>query len=162
MRRRSKAGDHFLWRQPLGRPECPFSYRWVFPLGWRGQFGSIRIHQWIRSDDARACHDHANDFLTIVLWGSYRDIEERAVGQGNAELVWTLKDRLTVGSVRFRRAEHRHRVEVAPGGCWTLLWMSPPRKDWGYFWRDAASGRFKYIVQRHWFKAMGHHPCDQP
>lgn len=36
------------WAEPLGRPECPYARRWVLNLG----VFAIRIHHWIKSDDA--------------------------------------------------------------------------------------------------------------
>lgn len=147
----TNAGRRLTWRQPLGRPECPYAYRWVVPLG---PLGSIRLHHWLRSDDARAAHDHPSDFVTVVLAGRYADIRERDDGT-------VATDELRAGSVRYRRAEHRHRVVVPPTGCWTLLWFSPPRRNWG-FYVPRAIGGFRFLKSHKWFLSYGHHPCDQP
>jgi hypothetical protein len=58
------------WREPLGKPECPYCYRWVLPLG---PLGSLRLHHWLASDDLRAYHDHPSHFATLVLRGGYWD-----------------------------------------------------------------------------------------
>jgi len=119
-----------------------------------GRLGSVRLHQWVRSDDERAAHDHPSDFVTLVLWGRYVDVLEHPGGN-------TTMDRLRPGSVRYRRAEHRHRVQVDACGCWTLLWFSPPRRDWGFYKRRMAGG-FRFLKSHKWFLSYGHHPCDQP
>lgn len=86
----------FRWREPLGRRECPYAYRWTLNL-W---LFSIRVHRWLRSDDKRYFHDHPWSFITLVLRGSYTDVSESG------------RDVLRAGSIRFRRAEHRHYVDV--------------------------------------------------
>jgi len=134
------------WNEPLGEPECPYAYRWWLSLG---PLGSLRLHDWIRSDDKRAKHDHPSDFVTLVLRGAYTDL-----GRDGDE-------RMTPGTVRYRRAEHTHTVAVDPGGCWTLLWFGPKRRDWG-FWTTNKLGVMRWWRSRKYFAEHGHHPCDQP
>jgi hypothetical protein len=122
----------------------------VLPLG---RFGSIRLHQWLRSDDERAAHDHPSDFLTLVLFGGYVDALEHADGSQSY-------DRLAVAAVRYRRAEHRHRVVLTHSPTWTLLYFAPARRDWGFYKRRAIGG-FRFLRQHKWFASFGHHPCDQ-
>jgi hypothetical protein len=112
--------------------------RWVIDCG---PF-AVRLHRWQASDDARAFHDHAWWFLTLVLWGSYVDVSP-------AE-----RDRLRLGSIRFRRADHQHTVEVQRPGTWTLLITGRPRRRWG-FWVDG-----KLWKRDRYFATNGHHPCD--
>ena len=55
------------WKEALGKPECPYLYRWTLII-----FGfSIRLHHWLRSDDNRYFHDHACDLISIILKGWY-------------------------------------------------------------------------------------------
>src|SRR5688572_29522991 len=108
---------YIQWGQRLGRPECPYMRRWVISL-W---LFSIRIHHWSSGDDPRAFHDHPWWFLTLVLKGGYIDVSPAG------------EDRLTVGSIRFRPARHRHTVDVNDGGCWTLMLTGPEWHRWG-FW----------------------------
>jgi hypothetical protein len=126
------------WREPLGRKECPYAYRWTLNL-W---LFSIRVHQWIRSDDKRHFHDHPWHFITLVLRGSYTDVSPSG------------RDELRMGSVRFRRATHRHYVEVPLGGALTVILTSPPVRNWG-FW---VKGVFKRPLR--YFGKYGHPPCD--
>ena len=51
------------WKEPMGKPECPYLYRWTLIL-----FGyTIRLHHWLRSDDNRHFHDHACDLISIII-----------------------------------------------------------------------------------------------
>jgi hypothetical protein len=127
------------WGEWLGRPECPYLRRWALNLG----LVSFRIHHFFRSDDDRAFHDHPWWFLTIVLRGSYDDVSPAGV------------DRLTPGSIRFRRALHRHTVTTT--GAWTFVVTGPNVRAWG-FWENGV----RFRKSNKWFAMRGHHPCDQP
>lgn len=121
----------------IGNPECPHFRRWVVatPL-----FG-VRLHHFVGPDTGRAPHDHPFGFVTVVLAGSYRDVSD----SGRV-------DELRRGSVRYRPAEHRHRVES--DGAWTLVFTGRVRRTWG-FWDD---GRF--IDYKTYGRLHGHAPCD--
>lgn len=116
--------------------------RWVFDFG---PF-AIRLHHWWASDDRRHFHDHAWWFLTFVLWGRYADISPDGC------------DTLRMGSMRYRRASHRHTVEIEHRGTWTLLITGRPIRRWG-FWITPTKmlRRDKYFAEN----GYGHHPCDQ-
>lgn len=124
--------------EALGLAECPYLRRWVLDFG---PF-SLRLHRWQSSDDARAHHDHPWWFLTVVLWGAYTDVS--AAG----------RDRLRVGSVRFRASSHRHTVEVEKPGTWTLLLTGKPVRRWGFWVGGKMLRRDKYFAEH------GHHPCN--
>lgn len=128
------------WNEPLGKSECPYMHRWVI-----GAFGySVRIHKWHRSDDKRSFHDHAWNFLTIVLVGGYQDHSPGGI------------DRLRTGSIRYRRATHKHYVEIPAGGATTLIFAGKPIRQWG-FW---IAGKF--IKRRQdYFEKYGHPPCSE-
>ncbi len=180
------------WKEPLGRPECPYMYRWVFNFG----LFSIRVHHWLRSDDKRFFHDHPWSFISIVLKGGYTDVSEeqvisrrfkyeesartyaKIIGEQFRPVVeleshqpfmscpyfptrykvtWsrTQRDELKFGSIRFRKAEHRHYVDVPKGGCWSLLFCGPPTKSWG-FWV-----KYRYFRPLRFFSRHGHPPCSE-
>lgn len=128
-----------ILRQRLGKADCPYLVRWGIDCG----LFTIRLHHWLASDDQRFLHDHPWWFLTLVLWGSYQDISADGV------------DRLRFGSIRFRRAKHRHSVKVPKRGCWTLLLTGRERRVWG-FW---VNGRFR--KRNKYFYEYGHHPCEE-
>ncbi len=143
--RGSSPAPRIIWRQKLGLPECPYIERWMINFG---RLGSLRLHHWLRSDDKRAKHDHPADFVTLVLKGSYTDF--------GAEI----NEHMTVGKVRFRKAEHTHTVAVDPPGCWTLLWFLPDRRNWGFYTRR-KDGSLKWKKANKYFLEDGHHPCSQ-
>lgn len=127
------------WNEPLGKPECPYAYRWVLII-----FGySIRLHHFLRSDDSRYFHDHAWFFITFILKGSYYDVSNDG------------EELMSPGTIKYRPANHSHYVKVNKGGCWTILVTGRPLRNWG-FWVD---GKFKRPLK--YFHKFGHPPCDQ-
>lgn len=137
------------WNEALGKPECPYMYRWAFIF-----FGySIRVHHWIRSDDKRFFHDHPWSFVTVVLKGSYTDVSPATDIQG-VERPFVKKDTLTAGMVKYRAAEHKHYVDVPKGGCWTLLFCGRAKRKWG-FWVKAN----QFFRPLRFFNKFGHPPC---
>lgn len=126
------------WKEPLGKPECPYLYRWTFLF-----FNySIRIHQWIRSDVKTHFHDHACDFVSFVLWGRYYNIMPHK------------KVKVETGSIWKSKAEQPHYLEIPKGGAWTLLFCGPPKQRWGFF----VDG--KKWNPRKYFDKFGHPGCD--
>lgn len=127
------------WREALGRAECPYLYRWTFLA-----FGfSLRIHHWLRSDDKRFFHDHACDFLSIVLAGRYTNVTP----QGRCEV--------KVGSWWLARADRRHYLDIPAGGAWTLLLCGRPYRKWGFWITETRRMR-----PLRYFKKYGVPPCD--
>jgi len=122
------------WNEKLGKEGCSYARRWVLNFG----IFSIRVHNFMRSDDKRFFHDHGWSFLTIVLRGGYIDVSPDG------------KDKLTVGSIRYRKDEHKHYVKVEEIGCWTLLFTGPNKRKWG-FWVD---GKFRRPLK--YFYKWGH------
>jgi hypothetical protein len=105
------------WKEALGRPCCPYLYRWTFLF-----FGfSIRIHHWIRSDDKRFFHDHSCNFISIILKGHYTNVTP----EGRFDV--------KAGSFWYSKADKRHYLDIPKGGAWTLLFCSRPYRKWG-FW----------------------------
>ena len=124
-------------RQKLGPDDCPYVIRWVFDFYWF----SIRIHHWIHSDDLRHPHDHAWDFISVVLWGNIVD----RTAEHDIVRKWL--------SFRYFKAEHQHSV-VVDKPCWTLLFCGPERRQWGYWVNGKFRKRNKYFYEN------GHHnPC---
>lgn len=104
------------WREQLRCTTGIYLERWYLET----PFGSIRLHHWLHGDDARHHHSHPWHFITIVLLGSY--VDRTATGE----------DRLHIGSVRFRKAEHEHYVDLDSKSCWTLLLTGPRIRRWGF------------------------------
>lgn len=157
-----------IWGQELGKPECPYLKRWVLNFG---KF-SIRLHHWMGSDDPRYMHDHAWGFYTLVLKGGYTDVTECSCFDGKVlsaaidefgtqmyvicrrcQGTSRLKEHLGTGSFTYRPAHHKHTVQTDPGGAWTLLFVGPFKRKWGFY----VDGKLMGV--REYFRKFGHHPC---
>jgi hypothetical protein len=176
----------------IGGTERPYLRRWfVIP---RNPIFNIYLHQFLRSDDDRALHDHPWWFVSMMLVGKYREYMpgggaegqrgtgaegtgrggaeeqrikgaggvsgEQSTGEGAASHHspitrhpgdWICETRRG-GSIAFRRAEHRHRVELlkrddgTPIPCWTVVLTGPNMRTWGFWcpkgfvpWHDFVS-----------------------
>ena len=132
----------FAWREKVGLPECPYMVRWVADFG----LFSIRLHHWLASDDQRYPHDHPWNFIVWVIRGSYIDITPTASS-------WDGFEGMSTGTIRYRKAEHQHKVYLERP-TWTLLLTGPKRRRSG-FW---INGKLKKVNK--YFFENGHHPCD--
>jgi hypothetical protein len=107
----------------IGSLERPYLRRWfVIP---RNRFFNVYLHQFLRSDDDRALHDHPWANLSVLLRGSY---VEHTIEQGGVER----HTKLVAGDWRFRwtgRIAHRIEIDAA---CWTLFITGPRYRSWGF------------------------------
>jgi hypothetical protein len=103
----------------------------------RSERVGLFIHQFVRSDEDRALHDHPWDFVVIPIWRGYIEHSERkeicwqcgnkAVPDYNCpichksgQLTQIIKQRiLPIISTRWRPATFRHRVELLKGDVFT-------------------------------------------
>jgi hypothetical protein len=121
-----RGGPH----QIVGPADRPYLLRWfVLP---HNTFVNVYVHKFTGSDEPEALHDHPWWFASLVVSGGY--VEHTAAGPR----------RRGRGSVAFRSAQFRHRIELpAAGGrravCRTLVLTGPKRRTWG-FW--CARDRF--------------------
>lgn len=108
----------------IGSEENPYLRRWyVIPSN---RFFNIYLHEFLRSDDDRALHDHPWWNLSIVLSGGYIEIvPDRKNPKGTDN-----KIRLP-GSIVFRPAKARHRIVVYKP-AWTLFLTGPRFREWGF------------------------------
>ncbi len=127
-----------IWGQNLGKNECPYMKRWVLDF----DLFSIRLHKWLSSDDQRHLHDHPWWFISLVLKGWYLDKSENVTRTRVA------------GEIAYFPATHKHTVEVAPQGCWTLLLTGKEKRQWGFWVKNKFKKRNRY------FYDFGHHPCE--
>jgi hypothetical protein len=80
----------------------------------------IYLHTWRRSDPDEL-HDHPWDSVSVVLREGYFEVTP----QGR---FWRFP-----GSVTFRAAEDRHRIEIVAGTApVSLLITGPERREWGF------------------------------
>jgi hypothetical protein len=108
---------------------------------------SLRLHHWLSGDDDRHYHDHPWNFVTVVLKGSYVDVAPWPF------MPYSYHDTLTQGTIRYRPADHKHYVEVADGGCWTLLITGSRYRRWGFWIMN------KFMKANKYFLSFGSHQC---
>lgn len=106
---------------------------WVVP---RNEWQNVYLHDFGRSDDDRALHDHPWPNRSLVIRGRY--IEHTPEGSFLRE----------AGAVVDRPAEALHRIELFPGERALSLFMTGPKvREWGFqcpkgwvHWRDFTAG----------------------
>lgn len=105
------------WKESLGLKECPYLYRWTFIF-----FDySLRIHHWIKSDDKRYFHDHACNFISIILKGSYTNVTPEGSFKVKALSFWK------------SNAYKQHYLDIPKEGAWTILLCGRPYHKWGFY-----------------------------
>jgi len=126
------------WKESFGDKKNPYLYRWMILF-----FNfSIRLHHWIRSDDKRYLHDHACNFISIVLKGNYKNVTEKGTFLVNAGSVWSSK------------AKVKHYLDIPKNGAWTILICGRPYNKWG-FWVNG-----KMLRPWRYYKIYGETPYN--
>jgi len=119
------------WKEKLGNPSCPYLYRWTLII-----FGfSIRLHHWIKSDDKRFFHDHACNFISIVLYGYYYNVTPKK------------KTLVKSGSIWKSTALQQHYLDIPQTGAWTLLLCGRPYHKWGFYIKGKKVRPLKYFYK---------------
>lgn len=113
----------------VGGRRNPYLRRWwLLP---RNRFFNVYLHQFLRSDEDRALHDHPWVNLSILLRGRY---VEHTIAAGGVHR----RVERRAGDIKLRAARSAHRLEIAPGEtCWTLFITGPVVRQWGF---HCASG----------------------
>lgn len=119
----------------IGGDDRPYLRRWwVIP---RNRFFNIYLHQFLRSDDDRALHDHPWANCSILLRGAYA--EHYLSEMGNE-----VRHVLEAPAIRVRTSgRFAHRVELLRADwngkrigpeepCWTLFITGPRYREWGF------------------------------
>jgi len=131
--------NRVCWRSPdqiIGGEENPYLYRWhVLP---RNRWFNIYLHNFVRSDDGRALHDHPWWNVSWILRGRYQEITPYDTSDPSGSC-FLIHDR-EPGDVNFRMAKSAHRVRLhtrtdlrLPEPAWTLFVTGPRVREWG-FW----------------------------
>jgi hypothetical protein len=131
--RYSKFGKIFQirWKEALGKPECPYLYRWTLIL-----FGySIRLHHWIKSDDRRFFHDHSCNFISILLSGNYQNVTPSCTFHVKAISWWK------------SNALEKHYLDIPRCGAWTLLLCGKPYHKWGFYVNNHKWRPLRYFAK---------------
>jgi hypothetical protein len=107
----------------IGGGDRPYLRRWfVLP---RNRVFNVYLHQFLRSDDDRALHDHPWMNASILLEGHYVE-HTIAAGGINSRVEYR------AGDIKLRSAWYAHRVELIDGPCWSLFLTGPRLRDWGF------------------------------
>ena len=135
----------------IGGADRPYLLRWfVIP---RNRFFNVYLHQFLRSDDDRALHDHPWANLSILLHGSYL---EHTIDAGGIEQCRLLSQ----GDVRVRLSgKFAHRVELFDGPCWTLFITGPRYRQWGFHCPKAGWVHWERFTAAHDSGSIGR-GCD--
>jgi hypothetical protein len=97
--------------------------RWFIKTPWF----SVRIHNIRRSDEDRALHDHPWPFVSLILWGGYREITDEHHTSP------TYGKWYGPGSILYRPAAFKHRLLLPHGHqAWTLVVTGPKQRSWGF------------------------------
>lgn len=116
----------------IGQDGDPYMKRWwVIP---RNRLLNIYLHEFVRSDDPRALHDHPWASCSIALgevskeyyrWGEMIEIynDKNEVEQTRP---------VSFGSIVFRGGKFAHRMVVPYPGFCTIFITGPRFRDWGF------------------------------
>jgi hypothetical protein len=107
-----------------GNPLGPYLNRWwLIP---RNRFFNVYLHQFLRSDDDRALHDHPWANCSVLLRGCY--VEHTIDAGGINRRTFRI-----AGDVVIRRSGRMaHRVELVDSPCWTVFITGPRYREWGF------------------------------
>lgn len=134
-------------REIIGVPDCPLMHRWTLPTG---KFFDIKVmvHYFLPHTIDRDPHDHPRSFWTFILRGTYTDLRMCPRCEGIGEAVFSthwppadcpqcggsgeVEEVMRPGMLRHREALHTHRARAGTRGCWTIVFMGPFERNWGF------------------------------
>ena len=126
--------------QVIGGRDDPYLLRWY--LIPRNPVLNVYLHEFMRSDDDRALHDHPWANLSILLDGEYT---EHTIAAGGIQHRTVRK----AGQLALRGPRAAHRIELHAGPCTTLFITGPRVRAWGFHcvergwvhWKDFTDPR---------------------
>jgi hypothetical protein len=109
---------------------------------------NIYIHNILHSDEDRDPHDHPWHFISIILWGSYKEYwmpanDNYMYWMGRSLRAVTHK----IGSVIIHNAKDFHQIKLVSPSVWTLVFTWGKRPSWGFQTRDRRWVDFKEYRQ---------------
>lgn len=118
----------------IGGAKRPYMRRhWLLP---RNRFFNVYVHEFLRSDDDRALHDHP--WLFNASWLIEGEYLEHTIAAGGIHVRTYRK----TGAFKFRWGPAPHRVELlefkrysgewTTEPCWTVFFTGPVVRDWGF------------------------------
>ena len=133
----------------MGKPECPYLYRWTLIL-----FGyTIRIHHWLRSDDNRHFHDHSCDLISIILKGTYYNVVP--LNDKTPDVNRCKKIKARSWRPWKAKATDKHYLEIPKEGAWTLLLQGKPYHKWGFYVKNKVTKEYVKYRPLRYFHTFG-------
>lgn len=138
-------------RQPdfvIGDQADPYLRRW-----WvirRNRFFNIYLHQFLKSDEDRALHNHPWVNCSILLTGSYLEHTPTGVYLRRSWRPWA------PWRLPMRWPSSAHRVElIASRPVWTLFLTGPVVREWGFLCPQGFVHWKQFVEQREGGNKMG-------
>lgn len=111
-----------------------FTERTWFPF-------NIFIHKFLKGDNSDL-HDHPWNYFTLIIKGGYYEWKPEPDGR-------VLREWLTAGNFRYRKATSLHRIELQEGVTpWTLFIAFRQRRDWGFIDDGHWVQNEKYLAKK--------------
>lgn len=107
----------------------------------------IFLHHVLRSDLDRDPHTHQWPFISIILFGHYREHIYYHNACYCADRTCAHRNRLrdaSVGSVLCNSADHTHWLEVVRP-VWSLVFVGKKAQTWGFWTFDAATRKDTWV-----------------
>jgi len=100
---------------------------------------NLMLHKILLSDH-NCCHDHPWGFISLILKGGYVETVEKPMCEHWSvddldERINTTKKIIHPGQIIFRKAEHRHKLDIYQN-CWTLVLRFKVKRRWGFWIKD--------------------------
>ena len=109
----------------------------------KSRWGSVYVHQILRSDEDPDMHDHPFAFVSLVLRGGYFERVRTAEGQMYGATRRPL-------SIVWHPTSDFHRLKVPARGAWTLVFAGPrTHEPWGYWTSKGWVDHARYRADRH-------------
>ena len=106
----------------------PYMVRYkVFRCRWF----KIFLHHILRSDEDEELHDHPWNFVSLILWEGYHEINSRPGLPGVPD--WPRRIR-AMNVVRHRAADAHRLILDRP--AWTLVAVTGKNRHWGFWAKD--------------------------
>lgn len=104
--------------------------RWILRTPW----GTLRVHNILKSDEGRDFHDHPFHFASLILRGGYVEHVPGCDGFNCGDNPRTWCRRYSAPAIVRRKATDLHRLELS-GPAWTVVISSPYIRRWGFLTR---------------------------